>query len=230
MAIGGLIDALNRHSAKWPAQPPADTRSRSAEAAAALRTIANVLVIALLAELAFRNTERFLSAPTPNTAAMVIINGLFLGLFLWRRDAKTETTSPGLWLLGYAGTMLPLMMRASRHPGQGMAGFIVEFAGLAMLIIALLSLRRSFAVVPANRGVRDDGFYRLVRHPVYLSELTLLLGVVIANPTPWNTLLWLAECGLQFARAVAEERHLAADMRYRAYCERVRYRLIPSIL
>jgi protein-S-isoprenylcysteine O-methyltransferase Ste14 len=161
---------------------------------------------------------------------MLIVNGLILGLFLGRRHAKTETTSPALWLLAYAGTMLTLLMRPSMPPGRSMVGAVVELAGLAMLAAALLSLRRSFAIVPANHGVREGGFYRLVLHPVYLSEMTLLLGVLIANPTSRNTTIWLIECGLQFVRALSEERHLAADPAYLAYCARVRYRFIPALL
>ena len=222
--ISAFSPGLSRWRSRWREREHPDF-------AAALRTIANFLVIALFAQFVFDSGQDFLYKATLNTGGMLMVNGLYFGLFISRREAKTETTSPALWALGYAGMIVPLQMRASPpHPGGAVAGALIELAGLAMLIAALLSLRRSFAVVPANRGVRDGGFYRLVRHPVYLSELTLLLGVLIANPTPRNTVLWLAECGLQIARALAEERHLLADPCYRAYCRRVRYRLIPAIL
>lgn len=228
VTITGLIDFLCRSNTERRPQP--GSPAPAPDAATALRTIANFLLIALFVQLAFDSAEHFAYAVTLSSSGMLIVNALILGLFLCRREAKTETTSAALWLLGYAGTMLPLLMRPSEPPGRGMAGAIVELAGLAMLTAALLSLRRSFAIVPANHGVREGGFYRLVRHPVYLSELTLLLGVLIANPTPRNTTLWLIECGLQFARALAEERHLAADPSYLAYCKRVRYRFIPVLL
>lgn len=228
MAITGLIDFLCRSGTTRRSQP--GTPSLPPDTVTALRTIGNFLLIALFMQLTFDSGEHFVYAATLNSSGVLVVNGLILGLFLGRRYAKTETTSSTLWLLGYAGTMLPLLMRPSAPSGRGMAGALVELTGLAMLTVALLSLRRSFAIVPANHGVRDGGFYRLVRHPVYLSELTLLLGVLIANPTPRNTLLWLIECGLQFARALAEERHLAADPCYHAYCERVRWRFIPVIL
>lgn len=230
MTITGLIDFLCRSSTVRRAQPQPGMPSPGPDAATAARTIANFVLIALFVELAFDSAQHFVYAATLSSSGMLIVNGLILGLFLCRREARTETTSPALWLLGYGGTMLPLLMRPSLPPGRGMTGAIVELAGLAMLTAALLSLRRSFAIVPANHGVREGGLYRFVRHPVYLAELTLLLGVLIANPTPRNTLLWLIECGLQFARALAEERHLAADPRYLAYCGRVRYRFIPALL
>lgn len=228
MAINELIRFLCRSNTARHAQPGAS--AQSPDIATALRTIANFVLIALFVDLAFDSAEHFMYAATLSSSGMLIVSGLILGLFLGRREAKTETTSVALWLLGYVGTMLPLLMRPSIPPGRSMAGAIVGLAGMALLAAALLSLRRSFAIVPANHGVREGGLYRLVRHPVYLAEMTLLLGVLIANPTPRNTLLWLIECGLQFARALAEERHLAADPRYLEYCQRVRYRFIPVIL
>lgn len=228
MAIARLVNFLCRSSTARPTQPSAPLSSP--DAATALRAIANFLLLALFVQLAFDSVQHFMDAATLSSSGMLVVNGLILGLFLSRCEAKTETTSAALWVLGYAGTMLPLLMRPSQPPGRGMAGAVVELAGLVMLTMALLSLQRSFAIVPANHGVRAGGFYRFVRHPVYLSELTLLLGVLIANPTPRNAAIWLIECGLQFARAVAEERHLAADPCYLAYCERVRYRFIPAIV
>jgi protein-S-isoprenylcysteine O-methyltransferase Ste14 len=65
---------------------------------------------------------------------------------------------------------------------------------------------------------------------MYLAELTVLLGVVVASPTTANVIVWVCECGLQFARACAEENFLAADPAYRAYRKRVPYRLVPGLL
>lgn len=228
MTIAPFVYFLCRSYPGRGQQP--DGRLPPPDLATALRAIANFILIALFVELAIDAVEHFADGVTPSSSGILIVNGLILGLFLGRREAKTETTSPVLWLLAYAGTMLTLLMRPSVPPGRSMVGAAVELAGLAMLSLALLSLRRSFAVVPANHGVREGGFYRLVRHPVYLSEMTLLLGVVITDPTFRNTTIWLVECGLQFARALAEERHLAADPSYLAYCRRVRYRFIPVIL
>ena len=228
MTISPLVRFLCRSHVVRGRQP--DAPAPPPDLATALRTIANFILIALFVQLAIDAFEHFAYAVTLSSSGMLIVNGLILGLFLGRREAKTETTSPALWLLAYAGTMLTLLMRPSVPPGRSAVGAAVELAGLAMLALALLSLRRSFAIVPANHGVREGGFYRLVRHPVYLSEMTLLLGVVIANPTFRNITIWLIEWGLQFARALAEERHLAADPSYLAYCRRVRYRFIPAIL
>jgi protein-S-isoprenylcysteine O-methyltransferase Ste14 len=94
----------------------------------------------------------------------------------------------------------------------------------------MLSLRRSFGIVPAHRGIRTGGLYNVVRHPLYASELVWFLGFTIDNPSGWNIGLWLCDCVLQFSRACAEERFLSVDPTYSQYRTRVRYRLIPLVI
>jgi protein-S-isoprenylcysteine O-methyltransferase Ste14 len=190
----------------------------------------NILVVLLLLLLAVSSYQRFISSHSLSSFGILAVNTVFLCLFVTRPAAKSETTSLPLWLLATAAVALPLLLRPSGAAGNSSIGYGMQLAGLVMLAGSLLSLRRSFALVPGNRGVRDGGLYRFVRHPMYLSELTILLGVVVANPTAANMIVWVCECGLQFARGRAEEDFLAADPRYRAYRERVPYRLLPGLL
>jgi protein-S-isoprenylcysteine O-methyltransferase Ste14 len=203
------------------------TRSR---AIAVFQGVMNLLILALFTLLAVSSYQRYVRTGTPSAFGVLAVNSLFLVLFLTRRPAKEETHSPSLWVLAFAGTVLPLLLRPA-PPWRGRpVGSTIAIAGIIMLFAALLSLRRSFAVVPGNRGIQRGGMYRLVRHPVYLSELTLLLGLVLANPTVLNVVLWICECTVQLARARAEEHFLCADPLYGAYCTRVRYRLIPGVV
>ena len=190
----------------------------------------NILVIALFVLLAVVSYCHFASSRSIRSFSILAVNGVFLGLFLCRRPAKSETPRLSLWLLSLAGTALPLMLRPTDSPGFVALGVVIQVTGMVMVAAGLLSLRRSFAVVPGNRGIRDGGLYRIVRHPIYISELIALLGAVLASPTVTNWIIWLCECGLQFARARAEEDFLAADPGYRAYRERVPYRLLPGLL
>ena len=210
-----------------PAVEPGSTPSA---AIAALQGAMNLLIVALFTLLAIASFHHYVGSGSLQAFAVLAVNALFLALFLTRRPAKAETCSVPLWLLGLSGTALPLLLRPATPWHGPRVGSTLELIGIAMLIIALLSLRRSFAVVPGNRGIQRDGMYRLVRHPVYLSELTLLLGVVLANPSVLNAMIWACECVLQLARARAEERFLAADPLYPAYCKQVRFRLIPWLV
>ena len=194
------------------------------------RAAINILVIMLFALQAIAGWRHFESSGSVHAFGLLVVNTLFVTLFLFRSPAKVESVSPGLWALGIAGTALPLLMRPSDGSSLAQTGDILQIVGFVLLATALLSLRRSFGIVAANRGVRSGGLYRLVRHPVYFSELTLLLGFVLANPTRTNILIWVCECVLQYARACAEERLLCSDPVYRDYRSEVRYRLIPGLI
>lgn len=195
----------------------------------ALSAFMDLLIAVLFTLLAIASFHQFVNSGSWKAFGVLAVNTLFLSLFLTRRPAKAETTSVPLWLLGFTGTALPLLLRPAAA-GASAVGSTIQLAGLLMLAVALLSLRRSFAIIPGNRGIRQGGFYRLVRHPVYLSELTVFFGLVLANPTWLNAAIWACECVLQLARVRAEERFLSADPLYRAYCERVPYRLIPWVV
>ena len=201
----------------------------SARTVARWQTAFNIVFMALFMLMSIAAWQNLRTSGSLRALSVLAVNVLFLGLFLARRTAQAESSSPGLWILGMVTMLLPLLLRPG---GQGWSGLgaALQMAGLAGVAGGLLSLRRSFAVAPANRGVRDTGLYRIVRHPIYFSELLLLLGVVLANPTLGNLLILLCECGLQAARARAEEHLLSSDPVYRAYRKRVRYGLIPGLI
>jgi protein-S-isoprenylcysteine O-methyltransferase Ste14 len=97
------------------------------------------------------------------------------------------------------------------------------------LLVALLSLGRSFGIVPANRGVKRHGLYRIVRHPIYASELIFHLGYLLGNISGRNLGLVILVAAGQVYRLLAEERLLREDPAYRDYVKAVRYRLVPGI-
>ena len=190
----------------------------------------NILVLSLFVLLAVASFQHFAASRSIRSFGILALNTLFVGLFVARRPAKAESSSLPVWLLGVAGTALPLLLRPSDAAGFVRAGTIVQVTGIVMVAAGLLSLRRSFAVVAGNRGIRDDGLYRIVRHPIYSSELVALLGAVLVSPTIVNWILWLCECVVQYGRARVEEDFLSSDPIYRAYRGRIRYRFIPGLL
>lgn len=190
----------------------------------------NILIVLLCALLILASYRDFSHTHSLQSFGVLAVNGLLLGLFLARRPAIAESQSLPIWILAVSAVGLPFLLRPGIPGGLAVVGNILQIAGVVMLAGGLLSLRRSFAVVPGNRGIRSGGMYRIVRHPIYLAELIVLLGTVLANPTFWNWTILIVECGLQFARARAEEDFLSSDPLYRAYRERVRYRLMPGVL
>ena len=93
--------------------------------------------------------------------------------------------------------------------------------GLAISIHSAASLGPCFGLAAEARGLVTTGTYQRVRHPLYLGELIAALGILLPVLTPLTVLLFSAFCVCQIARAVLEERALAATFpEYTAYRHR----------
>ena len=193
-----------------------------------LRALGTVLVAGIFTLLLVACVREFMQTRAPDALGVVIVNALFVFLYVTRSDPKAVSVSPMEWGLSFAGTTLPLLMRPSPG-GFESAGLALQIVGLIVIIVALISLSRSFGVVPANRGVRQNGLYRVVRHPLYAGEILFITGFVLLNPSAGNIVLLAACSVLQVCRARVEERFLSADPEYRSYCQRTRYRLLPLV-
>jgi len=198
--------------------------------ASAIKIIANVLVIVFLGLTAYACYRRFHDSGSINWLGLLIVNSIMVAMYVVKRDARSISQSPFIWLLAFAGTCIPLALRPAATAAATDIGNVMQIVGIVAIVVSMLSLRRSFGIVPANRGIRTGGLYGFVRHPLYASELLWMLGFVIANLTAWNIALWVCDCVLQFSRASAEERFLGDDPIYSQYRTRVKYRLLPLVI
>jgi protein-S-isoprenylcysteine O-methyltransferase Ste14 len=155
---------------------------------------------------------------------------LLVALFLLRRPSRATSSRPADWVLGVAGVFLPLLMRGSEPLGAlAWLGRPLQIAGLVLALVAVAGLGRSFGIVAANRGVRTSGPYRVVRHPLYAAYLVTYVGYLLSYPRLLNVAVVAVTTAVMIARALAEERLLAADPDYRAYRERTRWRFLPGV-
>lgn len=106
---------------------------------------------------------------------------------------------------------------------------LMFFAGTLFSLHAMLSLGRSFAVLPALRTIRTNHCYALIRHPLYAGELVLVLACVLASPTCITAMLLLSGVALTVVRIGVEESVLERDFHYRSYQAKVRWRLVPGV-
>ena len=86
--------------------------------------------------------------------------------------------------------------------------------------------------IQTERGqhVIDTGVYGFVRHPMYLGASLVFFGGALLLGSISGLILGLAMLGLLVVRIFGEEKLLARDLEgYRAYREKVRYRLIPYV-
>src|SRR5262249_45279192 len=111
------------------------------------------------------------------TMPLVAQEGLLVVLFLTRHRSLATSSRPGDWALGIAGTLLPLLMRPGAALGPlAWLGRPLQAAGLVVAVVGTGFLGRSIGVVAANRGVKTDGIYRLMRHPMYAGYLLGYVG------------------------------------------------------
>src|SRR5438093_10606827 len=111
-------------------------------------------------------------------------------LFVVRRPSTDTSERPIYWVLGIVGTFLPLLLRRADTPG-GLVwlGAPIQGVGASAVAVVALFLGRSFGLVPANRGLKLEGPYRLVRHPAYGAHSLGYLGVALASPGPASDLI-----------------------------------------
>jgi len=105
----------------------------------------------------------------------------------------------------------------------------LQFLALWLVIWGKMSLGRSFAILPANRGVVTGGAYRFVRHPIYAGYLAGHILFLLSSFSIYNFTVYATITLFQIHRILREERILAMTQEYRDYLGRVRYRLLPGI-
>lgn len=197
------------------------------------RLFAQGTALLFFCALAFSSYQSFLKTHSPLAFALLAVNALFLILFLSRRKAEAVADSPLAWLLGFGCVLLPLLLRpedSTLTPSLAAGiGDWLQLLGAGLIVAALLSLRRSFGVVAAHRGIQSGGLYRWVRHPLYAAELLFLLGFTLAHASLWNAFIWVLAAGFQILRADFEERFLAHDAAYQTYQQQCPCRFVPGV-
>lgn len=186
-----------------------------------------VLITVLFVWLVYRVIE------SQNTyAPLLLISEAAVVIFtLIRRPTADISLRLGDWLLAVTATAAPLLIQPGLDvlPALAPLGVMLVLGGNVFQALAKLSLRRSFGIAPANRGIKADGLYRYVRHPMYAGYLVVHIGVLILMPSVINLVIYAIGWWAQILRLRAEEDLLSQDPAYVAFKEKVRYRLIPGL-
>src|SRR6478752_2161308 len=179
------------------------------------------------------------SAPSPSAAAFHALSatlwGLFIVLINIRPAPLRRNRSPVGALVALVSQLAVIAVGLFGARTDGgvavLASDVLLIAGLAFAIGSVAVLGRCFGILPDVRGLVTNGPYRWVRHPLYLGELTAVLGIVLGSRQPlWAGVTWLGCVALQLVRTGYEERTIRAEFpEYADYAARTK-RLIPGLI
>jgi protein-S-isoprenylcysteine O-methyltransferase Ste14 len=195
------------------------------------RIVVNLAGAAGAALFAHASLQFYLRTHSLIGGAFLVEQTWFVIAFLVRRPPAAVSRNPGSWLLAFGGTFAGVLFRPDgAHPHWGVvAGLGLQLAGLAVCVMSLFALGRSFGFVAADRGLVTRGPYAVVRHPVYASYLLIQSGYLLQSISLRNVLVMVLASGCNAGRALMEERLLARSPAYGAYRRRVRWRLVPGL-
>lgn len=112
---------------------------------------------------------------------------------------------------------------------------IGDVLAVSFFYVAYLAFREnSFAAatieIASDQRVISSGIYGRIRHPMYMGGLALFIGMPLALGSYWALLAFPLALAALIWRLLDEERLLANNLPgYAAYCDKVRWRLVPGI-
>ncbi len=191
--------------------------------------IAERLVLLMLSALVI---VRLLPSLSFHPQIILVLASEIIGVFLILVQRRgTWSTSSYATAISFVGTGAALCVAPT---GRALAPEYVSaaliFAGTLISLAAKLSLRRSFGLIPANRGVKKRGAYSFVRHPMYTGYVINHIGFLMVFFSDWNIAVYLVAWVLLYLRAMEEEKFLRADPEYVDYTKKVKARIIPGLI
>ncbi|MFC1650816.1 methyltransferase family protein [Candidatus Latescibacterota bacterium] len=119
------------------------------------------------------------------------------------------------------------------HLKQNYVGLVMYFTGLTIMIVAQITLWKSYSatlVIREDHKLITHGIYRFVRNPIYLGGIFALMGIPVYCSSPYGLLTMSALIPIILNRIRMEEKLLTEEFgdKHRAYKESVS-KLIPFI-
>jgi protein-S-isoprenylcysteine O-methyltransferase Ste14 len=139
------------------------------------------------------------------------------------------------------GTLIVFLSFWVQNENYGFYSTSVTFRsfGLALAFIAFLFLKKSLDQLGENYSplfdthrplfIVENGPYKVIRHPVYLCNMLIILGYVIAGSNIWVVITSLWGWGYMIRSILKEEKFLAQEFsNYKDYQKRT-WRILPFI-
>lgn len=159
-------------------------------------------------------------------------NMVMLAVILLRREHRAVNTNIFHQAVALFAFFSGLLFIGQEPSGGALANAVssgIVFAANLLGLATLLNIGRSFGILIALRTVKTNGLYRLVRHPMYGTDILLRIGFLVGHCNLFTIFLFIISTGAYVARAMLEEKFLLQDEAYQEYVSRVKYRFIPFI-
>lgn len=111
-------------------------------------------------------------------------------------------------------------------------GDVLVVAGLtiAMLVVVQNSYAGATVRVEEGQKLASRGLYKLVRHPMYVGDVILMVGIPLALGSYWGLVFVVPSVAALVFRILDEEKMLNQELAgYSQYAQQVRYRLMPYV-
>ena len=191
--------------------------------------VLNIVLALLWSRFVYLYASAFYRNPALVTALFFVLETSIVIAFCIRRPALVQCHQWRDWVPAVGAIVLGMQFQPSWEPRDVALGYIIEIAGICVAMLGMCSLGRSFAILPANRGLQTGGLYAYIRHPIYAGYILLYTGYTVLNPLGSNCVVLLCCVGMLFWRAANEELVLARDPSWLTYTKRVRWRILPYI-
>jgi len=153
-------------------------------------------------------------------------------LIMTRSPAKAQADGLLSRIAAFVGTYLPWTITFFGKTDQALPNLVSTacvLIGMIMMLVTIRHLGRSFSLVPQARSVVQTGPYRWIKHPLYLSEEIVVLGVVLQYLTPVTVIVLVLHISVQVCRILYEEDLLRRNCPEYSSYEASRWRLIPYV-
>jgi protein-S-isoprenylcysteine O-methyltransferase Ste14 len=209
-----------------------------------------VFIFLLLIQVSFLQPElEHVRTTFPDPAAIglavnrVLSTVFFAGvalIYLLRKPPARVRHSPSAVVVSMYASFILFALRplanvlgvtpADVGPAQLLVSDALVLLGIGFAVYALGYLKLSFSIMPEARALVTGGPYRVVRHPLYLGEITAGLGLVLALPSWFSVVVFVTLVAAQLVRTRYEEDVLRDSFpEYTEYARQTK-RLLPWLI
>ena len=166
-----------------------------------------------------RSAEFSSGEPSRRSLFLVLIKAIKIGILI---GIIVQTVSPEILPI----TPEPFAIR--------LVGVVIFTLGLLVAVLSRIHLGNNWSDIETGQVLREQtvvrkGVYAYVRHPIYVGDLLLLLGLQLSLNS-WLVLSVALLAPIVLWKAVREEKMLVNDLPgYRVYCSQTK-RFIPFIV